>query len=212
MKNFDGTAFVAYADLCGFKEFMRDPRESKAYDALNRLYNKAYDLGQEHQTVSALAVSDCVVAWVADNANNLGTLLTYLKSLHAHMLDGDYLMRTTVALGQFRYQQRIELHNLQKGMLHGDGYLNAFLANDKEEAGSIVILEHGDLTAQSQFAPHHAPLIQRTGKQLESGNWEFFWSVMKPEGVDKLLEARRESKHARFSALIRAYRGKPASG
>lgn len=203
MDDFDGAAFVAFADLCGFKELMRKQR--KACDALNRLYNKAYALGQEHPRVSALAVSDCVVAWVADNDNGLDTLLTYLKALHAPMLDGGYLVRTTIARGRFQYQQRINLQNLEKEMMFGGAYLTAFRKNDKAEHGRIVIVggdPPGDPTA---WAPQHSDFIHRV-REDDRADWEFFWSVRQADEIERLRRARRDSYQARFAHLVQTYR------
>lgn len=205
MRDFLGPAYVAFADLCGLKEFMRN--QQKAYDALNRLYNQAYNLGEQHGAVSAIAISDCVIAWVAEDNNGLDTLLTYLKSLHVHMLEGGYLMRSTIARGRFQYEQRINLQNLNKGMMYGDAYLAAYLANDKEQVGSIIVLEHDAMIAPVSFAPLHARFVQRKRPQQDRGHWEFFWSVREPDEIEPLRRARDDSYKARFAHLTKAYRG-----
>ncbi len=204
MRNFNGSAFVAFADLCGFKELMRS-REN-AYSALNRLYNRAYELGKAHPAVDALAVSDCVVAWVAAANNGLDTLLKYAKKLHSHMLERDYLMRTTIACGQFQYQERINLDNLQKDMMYGGAYLEAYRKNDKAEPGSIVILNDDALADPTRFAPAHASLMMRM-RANNRGDWEFFWSVRDETEIEDLKRNRTDSYQARFAALVRAYKG-----
>lgn len=203
MQDFDGTAFVAFADLCGFKELMRNRR--KAYDALNRLYNKAYDLGQDHPRIQALAVSDCVVAWTDAGNATLDALLTYLKSLHQELLDGGYLMRTTIARGRFQYQQRINLQNLEKGMMYGGAYLTAYRKNEKAEPGSILIVSKNALGDPATLAPQHSEFIRRV-REGDRADWEFFWSVCAPDEIDRLRRARRDSYQARFAHLVRAYR------
>lgn len=206
MEDFDGEAFVAFADLCGFTEMVK-ARGSRAAKALDLLYNTSYRLLQAAQDLDAIAVSDCVVAWGRANDGGLDALLRLLGNLHVQMLDGGYLMRTTVSRGQFCYQSRIELPNLAKGMVHGNAYLEAYLNNKKAEAGSITFVLQDTEPNFEQWAPGHCRRIKpadRGGRRNHS-QWEFFWATDE-HGIEELSKARKDSYDARFAHLREVYR------
>lgn len=58
LNNFSGETYVAFSDLNGFKEVMRN--HERAAKALDRLYNSAYELKTKHEysKIRTLAISD----------------------------------------------------------------------------------------------------------------------------------------------------------
>jgi len=66
LQNYEGTTFVAFTDISGFREMMRDRK--KAVLALDKFYQAGYDI-LRNQTANAyrvdgLFVSDCGVLFV----------------------------------------------------------------------------------------------------------------------------------------------------
>ncbi|MEN6424026.1 MAG: hypothetical protein ABFE13_01585 [Phycisphaerales bacterium] len=201
---FDGSTFVAFSDLSGFKSMLRGNAE-QAYEALDCLYSAAYRCLDNRRSVAGLAVSDCVVSWATDIGSGISiqaeVMFEFLRELHRSVLDGSYLVTTTVAWGQHRYQRRIELPNLQKGALCGSAYINAYLRNRSAETGSIILLRNGcdwDPTTDGQMAA----MWNRT-----RAGWEFFWSANGPHEVPEIISARRRIKEMKFQAFKRIYSG-----
>lgn len=205
MQDFSGEAFVAFADLCGFEKLVRD--RGKAHKALDLLYNSSYRLLEEAADLQGIAVSDCVVIWGLAQGEVLDVLLAFLETLHVRMLEGGYLMQTTVSRGPFRYQNRIELGNLQKGMMYGDAYLDAYLHNHEVEVGSITLVLQEPAPDFDRWAPENYPRIKPAvrGGRNRRGNWEFFWATDE-QGIEELKRARRDSYNARFAHLREVYR------
>jgi len=79
--NFNDHTYVAFSDLCGFKQMMKENRK-KAVKALDWLFQSAYDIQNDanlilRTNVDAIAISDCVVSWAKDN--RLETIVLFLE-------------------------------------------------------------------------------------------------------------------------------------
>ena len=206
MEDFSGEAFVAFADLCGFKKLAED-RRRRAAEALDLLYNTSYRLLEDVPNLQGIAVSDCVVTWCKAQDEALDVLLRFLGMLHVKMLDGGYLMQTTVSQGPFSYKKRIELSNLQKGMMYGGAYLDAFRHNHEVEVGSITLVGQESEPEFERWAPVNRQRIKpafREGRRMQ-GQWEFYWATDE-QGIEELKRARKDSYSARFAHLLETYR------
>jgi hypothetical protein len=207
--DFDGETWVAFSDLCGTRAMYRT-NPKKAAEALDEFYNAVYAVQRAQGEVSALAVSDCAVFWVhgVDRGGRtrqmLAGLLERLKRLHRQMVDGRYLVRTTVAYGHFRYQRRLEIPRLRKDMIVGGAYLDAYAANDRVRKGAIFVLRPQDGADWPDCAGRCSPFLcgsQRAKKR------EFVWWV---DAADQVVVARRrikETEKAEIRALLAAYGG-----
>ena len=180
--HFDGNTYVAFSDLSGFKIMLEDVR--RAAEALDSLYTITYELFGNDRVVKGVAFSDCVVSWIdrgngQGNAVHLNRLLCHLKALHRRMLRKGYLITSTVAWGEVRYQDRIRLPNFDKQMFYGQQYVRAYLANSKVEPGAIVLLADG-----CEVNPReNAEIGKLLRKCKEPDGWEYFWSAAKPSEI-----------------------------
>jgi hypothetical protein len=190
--HFNGTAYVAFSDLCGFKRMMKE--RQNAYAALNHLFNSTYELLNNNHSVKALAVSDCVISWA--NNQRLQSITDFTAQLHRRMIAQGYLMKTTIAYGDFEYQDRIKLPNLGKEMIRGGAYLTAFIRNEKLEAGRIVLVENDPQPDILQ----NEPLWEKTGNR-----WEYFWSANSAADIQRIKSARKEANNAKYELLKGIY-------
>jgi len=217
--NFEGETWVAFSDLCGTKAMYKE-NPDKAAEALDHFYNTVYVVQQVQNEISALVVSDCAIFWVHDAAEHramfqmLPTLLKQLKWLHRQMIEHNYLVRTTIAYGHFRYEQRIELPRLRKDMIIGGAYLDAYAANDKVTPGGIVILRPPTQGEDDTPRPRETLDVQRAAGDFagylrarrRQKQWEFVWWINTESDVDSALQSRKMSKKQTvYQALIAFY-------
>jgi len=218
--NFNGETWLAFSDLCGTKAMYKE-NPDKAAKALDHFYNTVYNVVQGVQNeISALAVSDCAIFWVHDDAEHRGmfqmlpTLLKQLKWLHRQMIEHNYLIRTTIAYGHFRYEQRIEIRRLRKNMFIGGGYLEAYAANDKVTPGGIVILRPPAQGEDDTRGPGETLDVQRTAGDFAAylrarrgqKQWEFVWWINTESDVDSALQSRKKlKKQSVYQALTAFY-------
>ena len=205
MNDFDGQTWVAFSDLCGLKAMYEEDAE-KAAQALNKFYNTVYDLQYSNNSINSIVVSDCSVCWIdrPDCTAGLSMLLEKLKSLHQRMLP-DHLIRTTIAYGHFKYEGRLEMPQIQKNMIIGGAYLDAYANNDKIEHGSIVIVklpegtDYGNLRMESEYKN------MLKGNCPVEGFCEYFWSLSNKQNIERFLYKRKEINNSVFQNLKKLY-------
>ena len=66
ISNFSGETFVAYLDISGFKELMKDDR---AVDAMDQFYQAGYEYRNIFQNVEGFFISDCGILYVREKLN-----------------------------------------------------------------------------------------------------------------------------------------------
>lgn len=207
MNNIDGKTWVAFSDLCGLKAmYAKEP--DRAAEAINKFYNVAYELHSENDIIHSLVVSDCAIFWI-DRPNcidDLEMLLERLKGFHLKMLP-DYLLRSSIAYGHFKYQQRLEMPTIRKNMIIGGAYLEAYANNDKIDHGAIVIvklpegLNYGGL----QISNSYKRLLKANCPS--KGFYEYWWSIEKPRQIKDFIKSRDEANNATFTKLKELYSG-----
>ncbi len=129
---FHGNTFVAFTDIAGFKPMMKDPpRAARALDALySGGYHALNEQGLNDVRVSGLFVSDCGILYVstpAAPAVQLEQLCKAVRQLNRSCFSRAVTLTTSIAYGDFSYQQRIEFHGIEKNMFAGSAYLSAYL-------------------------------------------------------------------------------------
>lgn len=205
IRSFTGKTYVSFSDLNGFKELMHNQKE--AANALDKFYKSVYKLkGQiKYSDLRTIAISDCAITFIAvEGKDNLPLLLDFLKDLHIMMIESEYLITTTIAYGQFSYQQRIEITGLGKDMLYGDAYLKAYLNNNKAPEGSIVIVceqaEKDDILQASQRYKHLIKDIQKRISGLR-----FYWPVKSPDEILSFEEEYHNTYNLKYKGMISVY-------
>ena len=200
MNNFDGQTWVAFSDLSGLKK-MYSKSHKKAAKALSKFYSSVYNLQQSKVVINAIVVSDCAVFWIdkQDCKNELSVLLDKVKQLHQKMLP-DYLLRTTIAYGHFKYQQRIEMPTIRKNMIIGGAYLDAFMKNDKIEHGAIVIVE-----LPSKMEMKDIINDDYVTKKIQGKFYEYFWMLNNKSEIKEFVKRRKEIQENIFENLKKLY-------
>lgn len=205
MNNFDGKTWAAFSDLSGLKALYEKKPEDAA-KALDKFYNTIYDMQEEQNPINAIVVSDCAIFWI-DRKNcvgELGTLLEHLKRLYRRMLP-DYLLRTTIAYGHFKYQQRLEMPRIRKNMIIGGAYLDAYVNNERIDHGAIVIVKLPEGTSYRDLHFVNKPMIKANCPK--KGFYEYFWAVENHRQIKNFIKEREEANIATFSKLKELYSG-----
>jgi len=205
VNDFDGQTWVAFSDLCGLKA-MYEKNTEQAAQALDKFYNTVYDLQHDGNPVNSIVVSDCAVFW-EDRTNctdDLSILLEKVKSLHQLMLP-DYLIRTTIAYGHFKYQGRLEMPRIRKNMIVGGAYLDAYANNDKIELGSIVIVKLPESTNFQNLSLRRECKVMIKTNCPAKGFYEYFWSLGNKSQMSGFLDRRKEIQNAIFQKLKDLY-------
>jgi len=148
IENYTGETFVAFIDISGFKNMMRQGYDV-AQKALDTFYKAGYDVIHENnEKVNGLFVSDCGVLFErskVDPIQKLNNILGIVKTINSNMLDKDYLLTTSIAWGPFTYKNKIEIKGISKTYIVGNAYLKAYFDNEdgrpKIQPGSCRLLK-----------------------------------------------------------------------
>lgn len=143
MRPFDGSTFVAFCDIAGFKAALKESRE-RAGKMLDAFYSAGFHAirGQQRRGVhvDGLFVSDCGVmfAQAGDAVDQLRAILAVLSEIHGACHENAVSVATAIAYGPFKYDERYVIPGVDKNLFYGSAYLAAF-------ADSTARLYHPDI-------------------------------------------------------------------
>ena len=199
LEEFHGETFVAFLDISGFKALMKDTE--KAYKALNRFYQIGYcslksNLNQNNlNRVDGLFISDCGILFSRFNGEGhgnlhfephqaaLNNLLNIIKQISKEMIEDDLMLTTSIAYGKFDYHERIDFSGMEKNLLLGNAYLDAYLDNEvgkpKLDPGQCRILIKNQLNDLWEHIHNsdEEPLNKIIKKPNDTKHLYFYWMV-----------------------------------
>src|SRR4051812_21701471 len=108
VQNYSGQKFVAFLDISGFKDLMKD--DIKGLEALKRLYQSGYDALRDSDGVDGFFVSDSGILFSRTGTvhERLTKLLSAIKAINRRMLQKDYMLATSITYGHFDYHYKLE--------------------------------------------------------------------------------------------------------
>ncbi len=217
IEDFSGTSFVAFTDICGFKEMMK--HKGKAGNVLNYFYSESYYILRDFQRrVEGLFISDCGILFSRNNdvETAFTDILSVLKRLNRQMLRFEVMLTTSIAFGDFAYHQRLEFEGIEKNLTFGYAYLNAFLDNEngspKISPGQCrVVSENLPETIKHQLDQlnDRRNMVYRTHlfkKEPRDDHYYFYWMVDDEAGITRFDEAYNSSYDLKYQGFLKALR------
>lgn len=177
--NYNGETFVAFLDISGFKELMKN---KKALEALKEFYGAGYDLiknDNETNQIKGIFVSDSGILFIDKNPagfHDLKTLLKGIKKINQKMLNENFMITTSIAYGEFKYSEMGTVPGIEKNPLYGEAYTSAFLDNENEKPK----IQPGQCRIITETIPES---IKRAIKENEED--EIFKMIQNRKGDDK---------------------------
>ena len=214
--NFDEDTFVAFLDISGFKELMKD--EKKAGTALDRLYQYGYEVLRDQENsgqVEGIFISDCGILFVRngqDKTTCLMSLLKVIREINKKMLEHNFMLTTSIAYGNFKYQDRIEFKGLTKNLLYGSAYLAAFLDNEngkpKIQPGQCRIVKEDlprGIVAALESDHNQDEIRQLIERRNNDANHNYFyWMVENLSGIVNFEKLYRDAYTLKFAGMLSA--------
>jgi hypothetical protein len=201
VQDFYGNTFVAFTDISGFKEMMKDER--RAVRALDRLNQVGFDSLRNNQSINGFFVSDCGILFVRNTElskrDQLQVLLDVLQRINRELLQNDVMLTTSVSYGPFSYHQRIEFEGIEKNPIYGNAYVAAFLDNEtgkpKIQPGQCRII--AERTDDINF--DHFDRIQRKGS-----HFYYYWMVNTSHEIDGFIKDYKDSYKLKYQGMLSA--------
>jgi hypothetical protein len=197
--DFDGPTFVAFTDICGFKEMMK--REQRAIRALDQFYASGYSVLRDKPSVHGAFVSDCAVLFVSNTdtpSTQLLSLLIAIEELNRKVLEHDIMLTTSIAYGRFSYHQRLEFAGIEKNPIYGNAYVSAFLDNEtrqpRMQPGECRIVKNG-----LDNLVHNVDRLRDRGKHLY-----FYWMVENEADIGLFTERYANAYEQKYRGMLTA--------
>lgn len=210
LPNFYGKTFVAFSDISGFKQMMKN---GKAIQAMDKFYNAGYTTIQYFDMINGLFISDSGILFVnqhEDPLNGLIQLLSAVKNINSAMLNYDFMLTTSIAYGEFSYHNRMEMQGIEKAPIYGEGYVKAFLDNEtgkpKLQPGQCRIILNDDLNlllneqAVENIKSHRLFLRYKNNNK----HLQFFWNVENEQQIEYFEQSYNDSYNAKYAGMLNA--------
>lgn len=206
VNDFEGETFVAFLDISGFKEMMKD--KSSAMTVLGMLYQTGFEVLMNHSDVNGFFISDSGLLFARDlNSTLEGRLISLLKvieEINRALLKNDIMLTTSVSYGYFNYCGRIEFSGIEKNPIYGNGYVSAFLdveiGKPKIEPGQCRIV----------LTPELRNIIERANQFLwnrliiKGKHCYFYWMVNEAVEIPDFIERYENSYKLKYSGMLMA--------
>lgn len=217
ISNFDGRTFVAFIDISGFKQLMKD--EKRAWKALDLFYNHGYETIRESRrqnniSIEGIFVSDSGILFVRncdDKTESLKALLKVVRELNRRMLDDNFMLTTSIAYRHFKYQKRIESEGIEKNQIYGNAYTLAFLDNEtgkpKIQPGQCRIVKQSLLEEliQSINSSNNDEILRMVKRRAnDTDHYYFYWMVENPEEIEDFEKEYSDVYNLKYAGMLKA--------
>lgn len=205
--NYEGETFVAFIDISGFKELMKD--NLKGLEALRILYQTGYDALRNTDGVEGFFVSDCGILFVRTGTatERLNKIINVISIINKGMLARSYMLTTSIAYGHFNYQDKLEFDGIEKNPIYGYAYVQAFLDN---EVGNPRI-QPGQCRLVKRGIPNDIDLLSQDFELFrQKGNNNkhlyYYWNLSDPNEIENFENQYNDSYKLKFSGMLTALR------
>jgi len=205
VQNYNGQTFVAFLDISGFKELMKE--DKKALEALRRLYQAGYDALQAAAGVEGFFVSDSGILFVRTGTvhERLKKILEVIKTINSRMLTRDYMLTTSIAYGNFDYHDKLEFDGIEKNPIYGYAYVQAFLDNEtgnpRIQPGQCRLVKNG---LPDELNLNHPDFSLLNQKGNDNSHVYFYWNVENQNQIADFEQQYNDSYKLKYSGMLSA--------
>lgn len=225
VESYEGETYVAYLDISGFKELMKN--QNKAKRALGKFYSTVYDVGSRFCSrntpgfleVNAVLFSDCAVLFsknskqptaddtnpIADNIAGLKSILSFIQQVNqALILSRQEPIMTVCSIdyGEFKYEGRIEFTGIDKGFVIGKPFVNAFLDVEQgkpkiQPTECRLLIDNLRLNSNLLREPYPLSLLKS-----KDGHYYFYWMLPSLENARQFEEEFQDTYNLKYAGMI----------
>ncbi len=194
--------------------------EERALNALDRLYSSGYNQLrnqnlQNDTRIEGFFMSDCGILFVRKMNHNLvsgfSSLLDTIKQINCEMMREDFMLMTSIAYGQFKYQNRIEFPGIEKNPIYGNAYISAYLDTERDnpriQPGQCRIVRENlpanIINAIEQGHPTDPYSLIKTRKR-DSQHFYFYWMVHESFQIERFEQKYRDIYNLKYTGMLQA--------
>lgn len=136
--------YVAFLDILGFKNKLRELKQNNARTFIGEFSGTIFNIFNEQNfsnRINGYIVSDSLILYSNDNEReSLYELIKLIRKIcKSEFTQNGILMRGAIAKGEFDKVPAIELPKLQKQLIVGQAYVDAYLLEDSVKVIGISL-------------------------------------------------------------------------
>jgi len=199
--------YVAFIDTLGFKQRITTISHEQAVDVI-RLFNQTiFDLWKQHQldkdgSIRGRTFSDSIIVHSeGDSIEELQKILAFLIDLYRTSITiCDLPLRGGIAIGSFDDLQAVEFDNLQKGLVVGTAFIDAYLleSSNKIKGSKLLFGQEIHLKISRSITGYETQNVKTTedGKNIYELKWGdlSFLTERNYEPLNKFIDLATKSK------------------
>ncbi|MGV3686187.1 MAG: hypothetical protein ACO1NS_11210 [Daejeonella sp.] len=174
--------YVAFIDTLGFKQRITSISHEEAVEVIRRFNEEIYNLWREegldnNDLIRGRTFSDSIIVHSTGHTiAELERILQFLVKLYRISITVcDLPLRGGLALGNFDDLQAVEFSNLQKGILVGNGFIDAYILESGNEIKGSKLLFSDQIN--SRISECRTEYVTQKVKDAADGNsiYELRW-------------------------------------
>lgn len=195
--------YVAFIDILGFKEKIKTSKQHEAVDFIRGFSSMLYRQWEgcrvnDAPDLNGFIVSDSIILYT-NNTNPTGLILMidFLINIYKQaFIEKGILLRGAIAKGDFDKIPSYSFDNLQKGLIVGSAYIEAYTLESSKK-GALLIMKNN----VKQDLHEYLPLIstvsigksEETKDELYSLRWADLDFILQRENLIKFIEMAKNS-------------------
>ncbi len=199
--------YVAFIDTLGFKQRITKISHDSAVDVIKQFNQSVYNLWRELQldidhTVHGRTFSDSLIIHSQTDTNNeLKKILNFLVQLYRISITKcDLPLRGGLAVGNYDDIRAIEFNNLQKGLIVGTAFIDAYLLESSNgiKGSKLLYGQEINLKLEQQLNGFETNKVKTTpdGKTIYELKWGdlLYLTEKNYEALNKFIDLGTTSK------------------
>lgn len=199
--------YVAFIDTLGFKQRIAKISHDEAIELIRLFNNTVFNLWKEFNldqetSIRGRTFSDSIIIHSrGDSIEELEKILKFLVKLYKTSITScDLPLRGAIALGEFDDLQAVDFINLQKGLIVGTAFIDAYLIESSNNIkGSKLLFGQGiNLKVERQLNNFQTQKVKTdiNGKTIYELKWGdlMFLTERNYESLNKFIDIATKSK------------------
>lgn len=193
--------YIAYIDILGFKEKLINVSQSDAEEFIRNFSSMLYRQWESHsyqidKHIRGLIVSDCIIIHtLSTSPKALDMLLQFLVDIYQKAFsENGILLRGAVTKGQFNQLEAYSFENLQKGLIIGQAYIDAYTLESKYKGCAILFKNNVLKDIFNNFKDRYEIINIDENNSIYSLGWAKIDYLMEENNLSKFVKMACEAK------------------
>jgi len=139
---------------------------------------------------------------------SLSSMLSTIEKISKSLLKNELMLTASIAYGQFDFDERVEFRGIDKNMMFGYAYLNAYLDNEvgkpKLNPGQCRILTENldEPFLQSIINSENSPFNKVEKNASGKKHLYYYWMLDNPQNISDFKEKYKNTYNLKYRGML----------